>query len=296
MNSELTQKLCLGAAQFGLDYGIANKKGKVLRNEVFEILGYAHNLGIDMIDTAYSYGASEEVIGEFIETNGPNFKVISKLPVLNGNSGKDIEKIIYKSLSKLKIRSIYGYLVHKFEDFLESPALWNVLEDLKEKKIIEKIGFSIYKPNELEMIFDKDISFDILQVPHSIFDRRFERYFPRLKQKGVKIYVRSVFLQGVAFLKPDELGGSLLKVKGYVKSLQNLAVKNGISINALCLNFVLLNSYADKVIIGVDSLQHLKSNIESLAFIDKVKQIYNRLDSLTINDEDIVLPYRWSLR
>jgi aryl-alcohol dehydrogenase-like predicted oxidoreductase len=162
------------------------------------------------------------------------------LPTLDGNTHEWIEKIIFDSLSKLKIKSIYGYLVHKFEDFLRNYTLWDVLESLKERKIIKKIGFSIYKTNELEMIFNRNISFDILQIPYSIFDRRFENFFPILKEKSIKIYVRSVFLQGLAFLKLDDLHDSLPKAKDYIKTLQNLSMEKEIPINALCLNFALL--------------------------------------------------------
>jgi aryl-alcohol dehydrogenase-like predicted oxidoreductase len=295
MNIELVNKLCLGTVQFGLDYGIANRRGKIPKEEIFEILEYARKVGIDILDTAYSYGESERVIGEFIENNKSNFKIISKLPTLDGNTHEWIEKIIFDSLSKLKIKSIYGYLVHKFEDFLRNYTLWDVLESLKERKIIKKIGFSIYKTNELEMIFNRNISFDILQIPYSIFDRRFENFFPILKEKSIKIYVRSVFLQGLAFLKLDDLHDSLPKAKDYIKTLQNLSMEKEIPINALCLNFALLNTYIDKIVIGVDSLEHLKQNIEDLDFIEKVKEIYNDLDFLRIKDEDIILPYKWNL-
>ena len=52
-------KLCLGSAQFGLDYGITNKKGKLDFNEVKEILGFAEDCGINYIDTAQDYGNAE---------------------------------------------------------------------------------------------------------------------------------------------------------------------------------------------------------------------------------------------
>jgi hypothetical protein len=58
---------------------------------------------------------------------------------------------------------------------------------------------------------------------------------------------------------------------------------------------ITLNTYIDKIVIGVDSLEHLKQNIEDLDFIEKVKEIYNDLDFLRIKDEDIILPYKWNL-
>ena len=43
-------RLVLGTAQFGLDYGITNKKGKVVGQEVVKILEHAAENDINLID------------------------------------------------------------------------------------------------------------------------------------------------------------------------------------------------------------------------------------------------------
>lgn len=58
-------KIVLGTAQLGLDYGIANKIGKPEENKAFEIMKYAVENGINYFDTAYSYGNSEIIIRKF---------------------------------------------------------------------------------------------------------------------------------------------------------------------------------------------------------------------------------------
>ena len=45
-------KLALGTAQFGMDYGIANRAGRVSQDEVASILTRARSEGIDTLDTA----------------------------------------------------------------------------------------------------------------------------------------------------------------------------------------------------------------------------------------------------
>ena len=42
----MSLKLALGTAQFGLDYGINNKSGKISKNEVDTILHLVHEAGI----------------------------------------------------------------------------------------------------------------------------------------------------------------------------------------------------------------------------------------------------------
>lgn len=291
-------RLSLGTAQFGQRYGISNKTtGRILKRDVFATLDLAYKEGIDTLDTAYSYGKSEKTIGEFTKKTEFKFRIISKFPAMDKFDSIDIEKTFHESLVRLRAKSIYGYLIHKFDDFLKyNNMLWNELENLKGKKLIKKIGFSLYNPQELEIILDKGINCDILQIPYSIFDRRFENYLEILKENDIEIHVRSVFLQGLAFLNPESLPKNLIKAKSYVETLQNIASENDISISALCLNFALLNSCVDKVTIGIDSLEHLRQNIKNLYSMEKVINIYSELERLNIEDENIVLPYKWRNR
>jgi len=291
---KLIKKIALGTVQFGLKYGIANKIGRPSKKEVFTILEFAYKHGINTLDTAYSYGKSEEIIGEFVLQSKKEFKIISKPPHLNNNA-MELERYCLETLRRLNQNKIYGYLIHKFDNILTYENLWNELEFLKQKRLVGKIGVSLYKPEELDYLLNKKIYFDIVQVPYSIFDRRFENYFPILKKRGVEIYARSIFLQGLAFMKPDDLPRHLLKARDYLKILQSLVKEKAISISSLCLIFVLLNLYIDKVIIGIDSLEHLEKNIEDLNSMKKIRNIYEELNMLSINDEDIILPYKWGI-
>jgi len=293
MNTKLTSKLCLGTVQFGLDYGIASRKKSIDKKSAFEILKHACNVGINTLDTAYSYGESEEIIGEFTKISGNCLNIVSKLPRSNIFDDKDIDQLFYTSLKRLRTNKIYGYLIHNFDDFLESTSVWNALKRLKKKGVVENIGFSLYSPQELEVLFDKKVNFDIIQIPYSVFDRRFETYFKRLKTDNVKIYVRSVFLQGLAFLDSRTIPENLIKARDYMEALRSIALMNNISVNGLCLSFPLLNSWIDKVVIGVDNLTQLKRNLVDID-IDKVRSIYAGLNDLIMEREDILLPYRWA--
>lgn len=294
MDKTVSHKISLGTAQFGLGYGIANRRGKISKKEAFEILDYAFRAGVDTIDTASAYGDSENLIGEFVGKNKCTFKIISKFSYSGSETEKGVEDILHSSLSRLKADRIYGYLVHKFEDFLKNNALWDTLIGLKKKGLIEKIGFSIYTTEELKKIVDKRIPFDILQIPYSVFDRRFEGSLSLLKERGVEICSRSAFLQGLVFMEPETLPRSLAGAGNSVRMLRNLSAENNMPVGAVCLNFALTNPHIDKVIIGVDGLRHLKDNLADIRFMEKVRSIHDRLNGLMIKDEDILLPYRWS--
>ena len=286
-------KIALGTVQFGMDYGISNKRGKIPRDEVFEILKEASEFGIDTLDTAYLYGESETVIGDFIKKYKKQFRLVTKSPDCKIEQIEDLFDI---SLKKLNIRRIYGYLIHNFQHYKENPKIWDILEKLKKENKIQKIGFSLYYPSELECLLKKKIEIDIIQVPYSIFDRRFEPFFNEIKNKNVEIHVRSVFLQGLVFKNPEELVGHFAKIKEKILALNSLSMKYDIPMGALCLNFAILNDSVDKVVVGVDSIENFKENVSSLDYLTDVRNIINQLSQFKEDDEKIILPVNWKVR
>jgi aryl-alcohol dehydrogenase-like predicted oxidoreductase len=289
---EIKNKIALGSAQFGMDYGINNKRGQIPKKEVFQILDNASRSGIGMIDTAYTYGESETIIGGFIQKNSRNFKIVSKLPKCNI---EEIEGIFKTTLKRLNTDKIYGYMIHNFQDFLDSPSIWYFLEALKLKGKVEKIGFSIYFPWELEYIFKNKLKIDIIQLPYSVFDQRFVDYFPRLESLKIDIHARSVFLQGLVFKKPEELGAYFAKFRNKIAKLRLLSKQLKIPIAGICLNFALLNRLINKVIVGVDNIDNFKGIINSLKYIAQVGGILDRLIELREYDENIIIPFKWQV-
>ena len=109
-------KLVLGSVQFGINYGISNQHGKTKFSEVKKILNFAKDSKIKIIDTAVAYGDSEEILGK---TGVKSFNFISKLPKIPKNC-KDVDYWVQNnvetSLSKLRIKKLYGLLIHHTKD------------------------------------------------------------------------------------------------------------------------------------------------------------------------------------
>ena len=283
-------KLALGTVQFGLDYGINNHRGKISLAEVFDILTAASAAGIDTLDTARAYGESESVLGRYFFQNGCNFKLVSKF---DGVDPEAVAEVVTRSLFDIGSNYFYGYLIHDFESYRRSPGIWDRLKDLKAAGKIKKIGFSLYRQEELDYLEAKQLKIDILQVPYSVLDQRFERHFERLHKAGIEIHTRSVFLQGLLFKAPEDLGGHFYKIRDKIKRLHEFAKAHGVSIAALCLNYSLLNGSVDKVIVGVDCLQHLQELLGVQASMSFVKGWREELSVLSEVDENIILPCNW---
>jgi aryl-alcohol dehydrogenase-like predicted oxidoreductase len=248
----LISKIGLGTVQFGIPYGIGNTHGITTEEEVSSILTFAKEKGITLLDTASAYGKSEEVLGN---NNLQNFKVVSKFMLQD--SDHTIPEQLTKSLGRLKIPSLYGYLAHRPLEITNDPKRWDELLNSKKAGMVEKIGFSFNEISDAEAVLSMDITPDIIQVPFNYLDNRFLPYMIELKNRGCEIHTRSTFLQGLLFCNINRLIDFFNEVKPVISELQ----KNGEYLSGMLLRYCLENPFIDKVIIGVNTLEQLIENL-----------------------------------
>lgn len=272
-------KLVLGTVQFGLQYGI-NSAGRPSIVQVSDILSKAREGGIQILDTSSAYGNAEEVLG--VVKAADNFKIVSKYP----NCDKSVDEIFTNTLQVLGIDKLYGYLLHHFEVYRENKNVWSDFIRLQKLGKVDRIGFSLYDPCELDIILNDGIPFSLIQVPYNIFDRQFEPYFMHLKKMGVEIHVRSTFLQGLFFKDRTTLPEKLQPLKKYLIQLDEYAIMKEISVGDLAMNYNLQNPYVDGVLIGVDNKEQLLQDFAS------VKDVDIDLD-IKVEDTELLKPVNW---
>jgi len=217
----MKSKLILGTAQFGLNYGINNNFGKLDTNSVIEILKIAKQNKIDLLDTASSYGDSENIIGLY---SNFNFKIVSKFSKIKNAS--ELKNQFANTLKNLRIQNLYAYLSHNPNEVIQNQKIWETLIYLKTCGKINKIGFSVYTLQELDSLLKLDIIPDLIQIPFSLLDRKFESYLPDLKSKNIEIHSRSVFLQGLYFMNFDKLPKKLESLKPALSELNHICNYN----------------------------------------------------------------------
>ena len=198
-------RIGIGTAQFGMDYGINNSTGEVEISEIAKILDVARENRINLIDTAYAYGKSEQKLGQ---NDLDGFKVTSKLPSIS--KVDDVHKYLDKSLNNLKCEKLYGYLIHDFKIYQNNSGIIEKLMQERNAGKIDKFGFSLYYEKDLDVLLHEGVEFDLIQLPFNIFDRRFEPYFEELSDLNIEIHVRSIYLQGLFFMNPEDLKGNLV--------------------------------------------------------------------------------------
>lgn len=287
------QQLILGTAQLGIDYGINNNEGKPDRSEAFKILDYAYNNGIKIIDTASSYGDSEEIIGDYMEQSGNKFKIATKFL----GDKDELQEKLKSSIINLKVDSIDIYFIHHFEDLDEQLIL--DLKMLKNDNQIKKIGISIYEPSELEYILENLVDVvDVVQVPFNLFDYRWveSNIFKRAKEKNISLFVRSVFLQGLFFMedqeKMDEIDSSL---KYYNNKIRELSSNNNLQISQLAMDYVKSYEEIDGILIGCENINQLEENIGLFKQENNVdKKLKKEIHDISYNiSKKIIDPREW---
>jgi len=274
-------ELVLGTVQFGCQYGI-NSAGRPGQEAVREILSEAEAHGISTLDTSSAYGDAETVLGGCLAGSG-KFRIVSKYPQGSGAVGD----VFSESLKRLGTSKLYGYLLHHFSAFKKDRAVWKGFLDLREKGLVEKIGFSLYSPSELEILLRENVDFSILQFPRNILDRSFDPYFKELKDRGVEIHVRSTFLQGLFFKDRETLPEKLLPLRKYLEELDEYARFNHLTMSELALNFNAQCSRIDGVLIGVDNREQLMANINALS--DKKIDI-----EIKVAEQELLSPVNWN--
>lgn len=295
----MINRIVIGTANFGSPYGVANKR-KLSRDEVFEILNYAHVQGAWGVDTAKAYGDAENVIGEFFAKHGKVFKVITKFPKKEYKKPKDVEDAVFQSLKNMNIGYIDFILLHSYETYeLYKEKVIPVFQSLCRDKVIGCYGISVYHPEEGDSITGKVKDKLAVEFPVNIFDQRFlnKDFIQRNKSKGNFLFARSVFLQGLFFLNPEKLDGSFTRVREKIEQIRKISEEYDISPECMALLFAFEKSEAEGVIIGVDNKNHLVCNAKCFSeeIFSKYKLIKHLLADLAVYDEDVILPYKWKV-
>jgi aryl-alcohol dehydrogenase-like predicted oxidoreductase len=285
-------KIALGTAQFGLDYGIANRTGRVADADVAAILDIARAAGIDTIDTAIAYGDAERRLGEAGVTG---FRIVSKLPAAEGHGG-DLaawaRRAVEGSLERLRVSSLGAVLLHRPAQILEPAgrALYDALTSLRDDGLTDKIGISVYGPGELDALAGFD--FDVVQAPFSVLDRRLLRsgWLDRLDRDGVEVHSRSVFLQGLLLMPPSQRPAAFARWSHVWRDYDEWVRDSGLPALNACLRFATSVPGIARVVVGVDSAGQL-AEIVAAAWAGGA-QAAGDFDS---TDPDLVEPSRWQV-
>ena len=292
-------KLGLGTVQFGLDYGISNLSGQTHADEVAKILGIAANSGITVLDTASQYGESEQILGNCLAVIHHHFSFVTKIPGFSDETISEKQCVLlrnafHQSLRKLKQSSVYGLLMHNADDLLKpgGERLWETLVALKQVGLVSKLGVSVYSANQIDRLLEC-YALDLVQLPINVFDQRLlvGGQLEALKNAGVEIHARSVFLQGLMLMQADTIPAYFLPIQKQINCYQHTLQKYGMSLLEGALGFIQQVNEIDVVLCGVNNANQLQNIIKVINVNSNAKEI--AYETFAINQDAYVNPSLW---
>ena len=287
----MKNKIILGSANFNQIYGIT--KNFINKKEIKRSFNLALKNNIRIIDTSPLYSKSEKIIGLL---NNDKFKIISKIPKIPRNiKKKNIKKWVKlkvsNSLKNLKIKKFECLLLHNVDSLLSKNGneIYKNIKNMKTIGLTNKIGISIYDFNILDKILKK-FKFDLIQAPFNILDQRLVTtgWLKKLKKRRIKVYVRSIFLQGILLLKHNQLPEKLKKLNKNLIIWENWLKKNKFKPLQVCISFVLNQRQLDGIVVGYNN----KNQLNQILKQKKMKSSFS-IPNLNIRNRKLIDPRKW---
>lgn len=290
-------QLGLGTVQFGMPYGVSNKRGCTSRDELDAILTLAMGSGIRILDTAALYGDSEIALGGALPLNHP-FRIVTKTPDFGAETDPaqcaiKLEQAFAHSLISLRQKKLYGLLVHNAGDLLgpRGDAVWKSMQGLRERGMVEKIGVSIYTAEQIDLAL---AHFDptLIQVPVNIVDQRLAQsgHLAKLKSRNIEVHARSVFLQGILLMPPEEMPDYFHQFGSELSNYTGFLARHGLSPLEGAMSFLRDLVEVDVALIGVTCRTELQECVTAFRTAQKTKTDFS---AVACRNERLLNPALW---
>ena len=283
--------LVLGTVQFGLAYGVSNTSGQVTPAVAQAIVDRAAEVGVEVLDTAAAYGEAEAVV-QAVTEHRPELSIITKSPRVKGGDVDAALAIARGSLERFGPTRMSALLAHSAWDLMEpfGDRLWAGLQALKAEGLVSRVGFSAY-PDDGVLALARRFGPDLVQIPASVFDQRLVRSgeIEALADSGVEVHVRSLFLQGLAFMEHTNLPDQLKKAGPAVSLWRAALAAGGVNPAGAALDFGLSIKGASRLVVGVTSVSDLDEQVAQVA----ASPTGLDFSAFAVQDETVLDPWRW---
>jgi len=296
-------RLVLGTAQWGIaGYGIANRSASPPGDAALHAaLSRAARAGCRTIDTAWAYGGAESVVGRLLRGD-TRWEVVTKTdPALESavssreTAREAVDLRLDEARKRLGRTRVDVLLLHRpSQRTAAHGAIWDALRRRRDRGDVGALGASTVSVDDAwDLMDDPDVQ--VVQLPANLLDQRVidGPLATRIRDRGVRVLARSVFLQGVLHLRPDELPLHLAPLRETLRDLRSLALTWSTSVGSLALRF--LRDFTNfEVVVGFDNVAQLDANLASWAD--------DRLDETALaalrdlrwdGDPALLEPHRW---
>jgi aryl-alcohol dehydrogenase-like predicted oxidoreductase len=226
------------------------------RDNALKVLRRAVALGVDLIDTADSYGpdVSELLIAEALHPYPAGLVIATKGGFTRPAPGRWVpngrpdylKKCVDGSLQRLKLERIDLYQLHRFDPHVPAQESLGALKEMQDAGKIRHIGLSEVSPEQIERA-RKVVPIVTVQNRYNVADREWD--------KTLK-YCES---ERLGFMPWSPVGG-----KGGLHSgtaLEQVAKNHYVSVYEVAIAWLLQRSPVMLPIPGTSSVAHLEDNV-----------------------------------
>ena len=293
----LVSRVGLGTLAFG-----HRSKGIQDKEQIFDIINYALDNGINLIDTAeeYSRGLTEKLIGEVLKERGDREEVVIVTKVSPIHlSFNNVLKAAEHSLERLQTDYIDIFMVHWPWPYNPIPETMKAMDKLLEEGKIRYVGISNFKNYETQEAIDSLENGKIIvsEMEYNLVNRYIEKeILPFIREKGIALLAYSPLLSSFLTAKYNENNtfseNDFRNFDPYFKNKENfklsrelfqlmkeIAEKHGVTPAQVAMNWLL----KDEDIIpipGAKKISHIDSNIQSTQW-KLTKEEYTQLVKIT---------------
>jgi aryl-alcohol dehydrogenase-like predicted oxidoreductase len=292
----------LGAMMFG---AVGNDD----REESIRIIHKALDAGINFVDTAdmYSYGGSEEIVGEALKGRREHVVLATKShlpmgddPNQRGNSRRWIMTAVENSLRRLQTDHIDLFQMHRPDPETDIEETLSALTDLIRSGKVRAIGTSTMPASELvesHWVAERRglERFRTEQPPYSILNRGIEReVLPVVQKYGMGALVWSPLAGGqLTGRAPSDLRRTAMfrhmsdqRRLDVVEQLVPVADAAGLKLTHLAMAFAIAHPAVTSAIIGPRTMEHLD---DALAGVDVVlgDDVLDQIDKIVPPGTDV---------
>jgi aryl-alcohol dehydrogenase-like predicted oxidoreductase len=197
--------LGLGTVKFGRNQGMKYPTAYELPSDqtIRELLAYAKDHGVNLIDTAAAYGTSEQRLGQVLQGQRQDWVIVSKAgeDFVNGQSLFDFSPqhltfSVQRSLRELQTDYLDVLLVHSDGQDLqhiEQDQVFDTLEGLKKQGLIRAYGMST---KTLEGAMQTVLNADVVMVAYSPMSTEDSTVIDFAYQQNKGVLVKKAFASG----------------------------------------------------------------------------------------------------
>jgi aryl-alcohol dehydrogenase-like predicted oxidoreductase len=282
------RKLGLGASQFPTGAAL---RGRPPEAEVRDMLIAAARADVGFLDAGGAAPSCEGMLGEHLPRPVPMGVLIRSV---RGDRGPDaVEAEVRASLMRLRLTKARAVVVQSASDLFApaGPALWDRLKTLRDEGLFDQVGVCAYASDDPVGVARR-FKPDLLQAPASLLDQRLllDGSLMAVREMGVEVHLRSIFLNGLLFLPPDRVPAQLKGAAGRLSRARRMIAEGRSDPLQAALGFALSRPEADAVIVGASSAAEFAAVIAAASSPPPDLD----WDEMAIDDPIALDPDRWA--